>query len=200
MIHFTVSDIRQYIDCPRVVFFTYTLAVEKKTASKTNNGHPAQNLVQNLARNILLEPSRKLKKHHLDEGELVFDSTLTSSKLGLSGQPDLIVKGKEGLFPVEFNNTTQKLPKGHIYQLAAYALLLEDHYGILVNKGFVYLIPIHDIEVFHLTKDTKDRTLELLALMREMIRKEQMPEQAKNQCSKNQCTDCGYQNFCGDVW
>lgn len=191
MINFNASDIRQYIDCPRVVFFTYTLLLEKKIFSPV----PAKCLEQDVFEK--LEHRRKLKKYRLDEGERMFQLSLISSRLGLSGQLDLIVKSRDGLFPIEFRNSGQKPTKGHLYQLAAYALLLEDLYGILVNRGGIYLFPIHDIAVFRITRELKGKALEVLASIQEMIRQERFPCQTK---LRSQCADCEYQNFCGDVW
>ncbi|MEW5800947.1 MAG: CRISPR-associated protein Cas4 [bacterium] len=189
MITFNISDVKQYIDCPRVVFFSYILPLEKKCSPPIPGNY--QDVFEKL------EHRRKLKKYHLDEGERLFQVPLISTRLGLSGQLDLMVKSREGLFPVEFRNTGQKPAKSQLYQLTAYSLLLEDLYGILVNWGFVYLLPLHDIEVFHITRELKRRTLDILISIREMIKKELLPIQPRN---RSQCADCEYQNFCGDVW
>lgn len=191
MINFNASDIRQYIDCPRVVFFTYTLPIEKKVPSLIPVRYPEQDIFKKL------EHRRKLKKYRLDEGERMFQLSLASSRLGLSGQLDLIVKSREGLFPVEFRNSGQKPTKSYLFQLAAHALLLEDLYGILISRGGVYLLPIHEIEVFRITRELKKKALEVLTSIQEMIQQERIPCQAK---LRSQCLDCEYQNFCGDVW
>jgi len=191
VINFNVSDIRQYIDCPRVVFFTYTLPLEKKIFSSTPAGDHEYDIFENL------EHRRKLKKYHLDEGSRMFQLSLTSSRLGLSGQLDLIVKSREGLFPVKFIDSGQKPTRSHLYQLAAYALLLEDLYGILVNRGGIYLLPVHDIEVFRITRELKTKAIEVLTSIQEMIQWERFPCQPR---LRNQCSDCEYQNFCGDIW
>ena len=109
----------------------------------------------------------------------------------------MIIKGREGIFPVEFKHTTQKPHKNHIYQLVAYALLLEEKYKVIVDKGFVYLIPAADVQVFDLTRELKNEVLDILASIRTMIRNERMPEQTRY---RSRCADCEYRNFCGDVF
>lgn len=191
MLKITVSDIKQYTYCPRVVFFTYLQPVDKKTTYKMEVGQSSQEIWEKL------ESRRKLKKYHLEEGERVFNFFLASSKLGLTGKLDLYLWSKEGLFPVEFKHTTQKPQRNHLHQLAAYALLLEEKFNLVVKKGFVYMIPVGDIYVFDLTQDLKEEVLGIVSSIQEMISREQMPEKTKH---RNKCNDCEYQNFCGDVF
>lgn len=210
MINLTVTDIKQYINCPRIVFFTYFLSLQcplvRENQLSAVSGQwpgiePAPEYKENSSyyQSILgkLEHRRKLEKYHLDEGERVFQPTLASSRLGLSGQPDMIIKSREGLFPVELRNTASKSSKSHLYQLAAYALLLEDLFGIQVSKGFVFLLALQDVAVFHFTRELKEGVLETVSSIREMLLKERLPGQTKN---RGQCAECTYRNFCADVW
>ncbi|MEW6378085.1 MAG: CRISPR-associated protein Cas4 [bacterium] len=196
MINLTVTDIKQYINCPRIVFFTYFLSLQWPEAEPAPEYQERSRCYQIILEK--LEHRRKLGKYHLDEGERVFQPALTSSRLGLSGQPDMIVKSSEGLFPVEFSDTTAPKPsKSSLYPLTAYALLLEDISGVQVSQGFVYLLALQDVEVFHVTGELKEEVLKLVSSIREMLQKERLPGQTKN---RGQCTGCTYQNFCADVW
>ncbi|MGA1875252.1 MAG: CRISPR-associated protein Cas4 [bacterium] len=193
MLTLTISDIEQYLYCPRLVFFDYIQPVREKS----NGGEELEH--EQIAESLLekVESRRKLRAFHLDKGKREFRPLLTSPKLGLRGKVDLVIRSKEGIFPVQFHQARPKAPKSILYHLAAYSLLLEDHYGISVNKGFIYVMPIQDVHIHLLTEELKDEVLTILASIREMIFKERFPEQTR---SRSRCHACGCQNFCADIW
>ena len=191
MIAIRVNDIKQYAYCPRIVFYQYCMPVEKKTTWKMEQGKIAEEEIDKL------EKRRKLQEYRLAEGRRRFHVWLSSEALGLSGKLDLLIDSPEGLFPVDFKLTTGRPHKNHIAQLCAYALLLQDCYQREVTKGFVYLIPSNDAVVFDLTEDRKAETEDIIAEIRRMIEKEQMPPPTP---VRNRCTDCEYRNYCGDIF
>ncbi len=191
MIAIRVNDIKQYAYCPRIVFYQYCMPVEKKTTWKMEQGKIAEEEIDKL------EKRRKLQEYRLAEGRRRFHVWLSSEGLGLSGKLDLLIDSPEGLFPVDFKLTTGRPHKNHIAQLCAYALLLQDCYQREVTKGFVYLIPSNDAVVFDLTEDRKAETEDIIAEIRRMIEKEQMPPPT---AVRNRCTDCEYRNYCGDIF
>ena len=129
-----VSDIKQYMYCPRVVYFTYVMPVEKKLTYKMEEGK-----LQHL-RLEELETRRRLKRYRLEEGERRFRTYLRSERLGLEGVLDLHIVTPAGCYPVEFKHTLQRSALNHKYQLTAYALLAEEHYGRPARRAFVYWI------------------------------------------------------------
>ena len=191
MIFLRVNDIKQYAYCPRIVFYQYSMPVEKKATWKMEQGKIEEAEIDRL------EKRRKLSGYRLMEGERRFHFRLTSARLGLTGKLDLLIDSPEGLFPVDFKWTTGKPRRNHIFQLCAYALLLEDYSQQPVTKGFVYLIPVSDAVVFDLTTDLKNQTRTMLLEIRRMIENEEMPAPTP---VRNRCTDCEYRNFCGDIF
>ena len=191
MISLRVNDIKQYAYCPRIVFYQYSMPVDKKSTWKMEQGRIEEAEIDRL------EKRRKLSGYRLVEGERKFHFRLSSTRLGLTGKLDLLIDSPEGLFPVDFKWTTGRPHRNHIFQLCAYALLLEDHFQQSVTKGFVYLIPVSDAVVFDLTPELKDQTRAMLSEIRRMIEKEEMPPPTS---VRNRCTDCEYRNFCGDVF
>src|SRR5687767_4480623 len=104
MISLRVNDIKQYAYCPRIVFYQYTMPVEKKATWKMEQGKIEEAEIDRL------EKRRKLSGYRLVEGERRFHFRLTSARLGLSGRLDLLIDSPEGLFPVDFNGR----PEDHI--------------------------------------------------------------------------------------
>jgi CRISPR-associated exonuclease Cas4 len=167
------------------------MPVEKKATWKMEQGKIEEAEIDRL------EKRRKLSGYRLAEGERRFHFRLSSARLGLAGKLDLLIESPGGLFPVDFKWTTGRPHRNHIFQLCAYALLLEDYFRRPVARGFVYLIPQSDAVVFDLTAELKDETRAMLAEIRRMIEQEDMPPPTP---VRNRCTDCEYRNFCGDVF
>lgn len=186
-----VNDIKQYFYCPRIVFYQYSMPVEKKTTWKMEQGKIEEEKIDQL------EKRRKLSGYKLRDGKRQFHVWLSSERLGLTGKLDLLIDSPEGLFPVDFKFTAGTPHKNHIFQLCGYALLLEESFQRQVDKGFVYLIPKNDAMVFDLTPDLKAETAKVLDEIRSMIEQERMPPPTP---VRNRCADCEYRNFCGDIF
>jgi CRISPR-associated exonuclease Cas4 len=174
-----------------VVYYQYVLPVDRVTTYKMEKGKTAQEEIE------ILEARRKLKAYNLKEGKRTFNLWIKSWKLALSGKIDLLIETDSELYPVDFKYTRGRPHKNHLYQLAGYALILEDRMGKAVSEGFVYLITQKDAVVFDLTAELKQDCLKTLDTIREMIRKESFPDPPSQRAK---CTDCEYQNYCRDIW
>jgi len=186
-----VSDLRQYHYCPRVVYYQYVMPVDKKTTYKMEKGKAAQEELEEL------EKRRKLKAYGLENGRRRFNWWLHSQSLGLSGRPDMIIETEDALYPVDFKYTRGRPQKNHMFQLAGYALILEESEGRPVEKGFIYLIPQKDAVVSEITREKKQECLQILDQIRDMVENEKFPDPPS---TRAKCVDCEYQNYCRDVW
>lgn len=191
MIELRVTDLKQFVYCPRIVFYQYVMPVEKKTTFKMEAGKRAEVTVDKL------EERRSLRKYRLAEGARHFHVWLRSGQLGLAGKLDLLLDSPEGLFPVDFKYTSGRPHTNHRFQLCGYALLAEEAYGRAVTHGFIYLIPQEEVVVLDLTQAQKEETLGLLTDMRDMIRTERMPDPTP---VRERCAECEYRNYCGDIF
>lgn len=186
-----VSDLKQYYYCPRVVYYQYVLPVDKKVTYKMEKGKAAQQEIE------ALEARRKLKAYGLKEGKRLFNPWVTSKKFALSGRLDLLIETDSEIYPVDFKFTRGKPFKNHLYQLAGYALILEDKGDKPVRNGFVYLIPQKDAVVFDLTDELKQDCLNMMDDIRRMIKEEAFPNHPPQ---RSKCVDCEYRNYCRDIW
>ncbi len=85
--------------------------------------------------------------YHIDDGNIDYVDTmgeespplLKSEECGLSGRPDLVIRGEGGIIPVEIK--TGKVPRvpyfSHIVQLGAYCVLVEEVYGKKPPHGII---------------------------------------------------------------
>ncbi len=186
-----VSDLKQFHYCPRVVYYQYVLPVEHKVTYKMERGKVAQEEIERL------ESRRKLVRYGLKEGRRRFNVWISSRRWGLAGKLDMLIETDSGVFPVDFKFTRGRPYKNHVYQLAGYALILEDVYGKPVNSGFVYLILQQDAVPYDIGAELKEECVRTLQEIRGMVERERFPD-APSQRAK--CADCEYQNYCRDIW
>lgn len=189
-IQFRVSDIRQYIYCPRVVYFNYVLPVPRRRTVKMDAGRDAHIDFADL------EKRRTLAKYKLTEGERRFHVPLSSSRLGLTGVLDMLIVSPAGQFPVEFKNTSGGMGLHHKYQLVAYAMMAEASMAQPVRMGFVYVIPTKKVFSVQVHQGARIHVLRVLGAMRNMVSSQKMPAVIRSQ---SRCRDCEFKNYCRGV-
>jgi CRISPR-associated exonuclease Cas4 len=186
-----VNDVKQYAYCPRIVFYQYTMPVQRKATFKMEHGKAAEGVIE------ALEQRRTLREYGLAEGIRRFHQWLTSPRLGLSGRLDLLITTPRGAVPVDFKDTTQRVQHNHHVQLCAYALLVEDVLAQRVEMGCIYRIPRREVTAIPITAELRAQTVQMLAAIRRMIRTESMPDPTP---VRARCAECEYRNYCGDIF
>ena len=189
---FTVTDLKQYAYCPRVVFYTYCLPLLRPTTYKMGAGVAAHEEAGKRERR------RTLVAYGLVEGERHFDVEVESCILGLRGRIDMVIEVGEGreLIPVDYKHTRRRIGRHVRRQLAAYGMMLEETWGGEVRRGFVYSLITRRAEEVALTARLREEVRETVAAMREMVEREAMPGPPR---SRKQCVNCEFRRFCNDV-
>lgn len=144
----------------------------------------------------------------LPAGEVVYSDTglwqevqqpLLSRRYGLVGRPDYLVQIKEDgrTYTVPVEVKSRKRPPqplvGHILQLGAYCLLVEDHYktqppyGLLHYADATLRIPFDDA--------LRRSVLDAADAIRRARRLSDVPRQHDDPA---RCHGCGYAHACGD--
>ncbi len=193
---FTVTDLKQYAYCPRVVFYTYCLPLIRPTTGKMEEGRLAHEEARGR------EERRTLRIYGLEEARRHFDVGVTSEELGLTGRIDLVLEvggpdatGREWI-PVDYKQTARRAGPHLRRQLAAYGIMLEETWGGTVRRGFIYSLLTRRAEEVALTPSLRQQVRETVALMREMVERERMPDPPS---SPKPCINCEFRRFCNDV-
>lgn len=192
---FTVTDLKQYTYCPRIVFYTYCLPLVRPTTYKMKAGARAHE------RAGKRERRRTLGAYGLgaEGGERRFDVWVASEELGLRGRVDMVVAVRDEeqeWIPVDYKLTTRQVGKHIRRQLAAYGMMLEETLGGQARRGFIYSLVTRKVEEVRLTEQLRGEVREVMAEMREMVRGERMPIPPR---SRRQCVNCEFRRFCNDV-
>ena len=191
---FTVSDLKQYSYCPRIVMYAYCLPLLRPTTFKMEAGVAAH------ARAAPRERRRTLAAYGLEEGERQFDVSVESPILGLSGRVDMVISvGRDAgceLIPVEYKHTRRRIGRHLRQQLAAYAMMLEETWDGSARRGFVYSLLNRRAEEVTITRRLREEVREVVADMRDMVEREAMPGPPR---SRRGCVNCEFRRFCNDV-
>ncbi len=189
---FRVSDLKQYVYCPRVAYYQIALPDVRPTTYKMERGIAAGQEAEGHERR------RSLRAYGLSEGERSFGVRLASAALGLSGEMDMVIETADERIPVDYKLARQPGPHYKL-QLTAYARLLETvHPGTPKpsRRGFLYLIPERRAVEVRITDKLWRELDEALADLWAIARTQRMPPPTERRA---RCVDCEFRRFCNDV-
>jgi CRISPR-associated exonuclease Cas4 len=193
---FRVVDLKQYIYCPRIVYYHHCLPAVRPITYKMEAGLAAQDEEEGRA------ARRSFRVYGLKRGESETNVSLESEALGLTGQVDLVIKtddnplGELELIPVDYKLSNGRLGLHFKLQLLAYGLLLQEAYGLPVKRGFLYAIPRRRAVEVAFTPALRSKLTQALLDMQTIVTKEFMPEPTKKRAK---CEVCEFRRFCNDV-
>lgn len=197
MTQFRVVDLKQFQYCPRLIYFHHCLPHIRPVTPKMARGIEMQQVAM---RN---EVRRSLKPYGLTHGERQHNVILESTKLGLRGKIELVIKttdnpsGATELIPVDFKNSRRGNPDKHLkLQVTAYALMLEESEHVSVQRGFLYYIPLRRAVEVRISNRLKADLRKSVETMRKIVAAEWMPPPTSQ---RGKCIDCEFRRFCNDI-
>jgi CRISPR-associated exonuclease Cas4 len=159
-------------------------------------------LVIFLAAILFLVAERKRIRSGLPPGKVIYADTsawgrvekpLYDSTTNLTGKPDYLVEKQGKIIPVEVK--TGRAPKApydsHIFQLAAYCLLVERSTGKRPNHGIIHYND-RDFTIAY----TPQLEQELLNLINKIRQSEQLGDVPRSHNVNQRCHACGFQAVC----
>ncbi len=191
-----VTDLKQYLYCPRIVYYRYCLPQIRPTTFLMEEG------IRRHQEEDEREGRRSLRNYDLTEGERLSHLALRSVTYGLSGRLDLAIAVTSREAPnasgvvVEYKYSEHKTGPHFKLQLAAYALLLEEAWNIPVPQGYLYSIPLKKAEPIPITTHLRKKVVQTVQLIRNAIDGERMPPPPPSQ---HRCITCEFRRFCNDV-
>jgi CRISPR-associated exonuclease Cas4 len=121
------------------------------------------------------------------------EEPLYDRALALTGRPDYLVEHGGQIIPVEVksNQSLEGPYNSHIFQLAAYCLLVERTHGVRPSYGILHY-PDQTFAVDY----TPDLETALLDLLAEIRTKERRTNLNRSHDSPARCNGCGYRWVC----
>jgi CRISPR-associated exonuclease Cas4 len=189
----SASDIKQFHFCPRIIYFTKILGVYERTTESEDEGKRFhKKFYENEKRRMTLFGSKSMKVE-----KKWINYFIKSERLGLKGTIDMIVKIKDELIVVEFKEieSPKKVLDGHIYQAAAYALLVEEKFDTTIRRIILYYSKNNKIIEIPLTDNIRNHILWTIKKIRKIILKEYLPMIRPS----SKCYSCGYNWICHEA-
>jgi len=190
----TVTDIKHYVYCPRIVYFERVLHARPQLGSQQEWGREEH---EEYVRKEVRRRGAVFYSPEFAEAEKLLFLPLSSGRLGLRGVADCIIRTRRECIPVDYKNMASdkgRLWMDHKYQLAAYALLIEDDLQARVRRGFVNYIPERLVVPLEITGTMKSHVKRVLGHIKRIIRDEELPPV---RVAHTKCTGgCGYKWLC----
>ncbi|WP_048148283.1 CRISPR-associated protein Cas4 [Methanolacinia paynteri] len=186
-----ISDVLEYEFCPRFIYFMYCLNIRQheELRFKVLAGREVHERISRTNRNYI-------RKKIGAEAKFT-DVFLSSPEVHIKGILDEVLYLDDGTAaPLEykFAQYKERMFKTTKSQLFLQAILIEENYDRVVEKGFVCFTrsnyKLVDIEIRE--KDKENAREEILNVL-EIIGKGYYPKTRKN---PNKCADCCYRNIC----
>ena len=189
---FRVVDLKQYIYCPRILYYQTVLPEIRPITYKMEAGIAAHQLEEGR------EKRRSLRTYGVQTGARHFNAPLFSVELGLSGEIDLLIETADEYIPVDYK--AAKIVGAHYkLQLMAYGRLVElvpPNGPKPVTRGFLYLIPQRTAVAVSFTRRLRSQLDEAISQLQTIARAQRMPEPT---AQPRRCVDCEFRRFCNDV-
>ena len=151
---------------------------------------------------LLWRSSRQRREAGLPGGRLIYTDTrgwgklekpLTAVELGLTGKPDYLVHSGGTIIPIEVKSGRAPAAPydSHIFQLAAYCLLVEKTYGKRPPYGIIHYSG-RDFAIDY-TRELESALLDRLA---EIRRDESRSDVPRSHEEPHRCRRCGFRSVC----
>lgn len=188
----TPSDVKQYFFCRRIPFLMHALGVRERTTWSMEEGKIShEKLRRKEERRATVAIKRRWKGW-----EKSFGVRLRCAELGLAGILDVLLRRGYEYVPLEFKEAEKPLgrvPPNHLYQLAAYAVMVERLFNTVVRRGLIYYARSDALVEVPLTVDRKRYVEKVVREIRRMVEDGRIP---KPRGSRGKCEGCGFRRYC----
>ncbi|NQE05112.1 CRISPR-associated exonuclease Cas4 [ANME-1 cluster archaeon GoMg1] len=187
----TVSDVMEYLFCPRFIYFMYCLGIpqHEEKRYKVLKGRALHEAREKMNKSYMRKKLQCVRK-----GVAVY---LVSKRNRLKGEVDEVLFLEDGTaapLDYKFAEFKDTVFRTHKYQSALYGLMIADNYGVEVNRGFVcYTRSNHLVKEVKLNNKDFERAIAMVKEVLEVIQKGFYPDATKY---KARCVDCTYRNIC----
>lgn len=183
--------VKQYVFCPRIVYFSEVLGLRERETDLMREGEEMQQVEDSRDQRRKWLPGRGIETKSARHGKLY-----VSRELGLVGVVDVIAeKGEVAVIERKAARRPRRVHRNHVYQLAAYALLVEEATGRPVRRGYVHYLKSNDVVEVTITEEAKRHVLWIVQQIRRIIWEERLPPYVE----KPACKSCGYRWICKQI-
>ncbi len=126
------------------------------------------------------------------------EDALYDPEHGLTGRPDYLIEDGSTIIPVEVKSSRPPDAPydSHIYQLAAYCLLVKQVYGVRPPYGILHYAGHAQTARTFAVDFSPQLEQNLIALLEEMHTQDKLQEVQRSHTSQARCKACGFRSIC----
>ncbi len=181
--------IRQYLFCPRVVYFLEVLNIPKMAPIWVNEGQ------KHHAKQAELFKRRTLARFGLENAEFENQVLLKDEKFDFYGISDGVIISDTHVYPVEVKLHGFAPTFSQKMQLIAYGVLAKNVFEKECDLGFILFENNAKTVPVKITNEDEARLLKLIGEIVLCIQKGKLPHSNANEAK---CTQCEFENYCND--
>lgn len=187
----TISDVLEYLFCPRFIYFMHCLAIPQHEGSrfKVIKGREVHD-EKRITNTEYLRKKLGVVRKEIN----VFIASKNHNIKGIVDEVLFLEDGTASPFEYKYAEFKDTIFQTYKFQLVLHALMIKENYRIDVKKGFICFTRSnnHIEEIIFTEKDFK-KGLEIIHEILRIIDKGFYPGKSKY---KNKCIDCCYCNIC----
>ncbi|HRF56137.1 MAG TPA: CRISPR-associated protein Cas4 [Campylobacterales bacterium] len=181
--------IRQYLFCPRVVYFLEVLNIPRASPVWVREGGAHHKKQTELFKR------RTLARFGLQDATLSGNVSLSHQRFDFYGVCDALIAGVDSVYSVEIKLHGDKPTKSQKMQLIAYGMLAEAIHDKKFDMGFVLYEKNGKTVPVKVTDKDKTEVVEIVGEIIQMIKTGRLPYSSADD---GKCTQCEFLNYCND--
>jgi CRISPR-associated exonuclease Cas4 len=215
----SAEELRQFFYCPRIVVFRHLRKIRPPTSYAMDKGTAYHDTVIYSPRNSQHHPHRRSKKSTGSPGltssipidipallreiapvargtEQYHDMYIESPEYHLLGRLDMVEKRGEEIYPVEIKTGPEPpatRQKHHSIQLTVQALLLEDVFDCMIQRGRIVYLGSRTNRWIEISIEMKQQVLRAVRQIRKLYESEILPNPTLH---VGKCEACEYKRVC----
>lgn len=181
--------IRQYLFCPRVVYFLEVLNVPKVSPIWVKEGESHHKKQAELFKR------RTLLRFGLENAAFKNNVNLSNEAFNFYGICDGLIISDTHIYPVEIKLHGDKPTKAQKMQLIAYGILAEKKFERVFDLGFILYEKNAKTIPVKINEQDKQEVVTKVDEIRKMIQAGRLPYSSADD---EKCTQCEFENYCND--
>jgi len=187
----TISDVLEYLFCPRFTYFMYCLDIpqHEEKRFKVLKGRD----VHETRRMTNAEYVRK-KLNCIKKERNVFIASKKNHIKGIVDEVLLLEDGTAAPFEYKYAEYKDKIFKTYKYQLVLHGMMIRENYDMEVNRGYICYIRSNNlVKQVDFKPSDFQKGIEIIESIINIVNKGVYPKTTRN---LRKCVDCCYRNIC----
>lgn len=186
-----ISDVLEYLFCPRFIYFMYCLDIpqHQELKYKVLRGREVHAEKRVVNPHYLRKNFGVIRREH--------EVFLASRDLQIKGIVDEVLfldDGTAAPFEYKFAEFKQGVFSTYRYQSVLHALMIQESFGVAVNRGFICFVRSNDhVEEVQFSEKDFEQGRQVVQDILDIIETGHYPKRTR---TASRCADCCYRNIC----